>query len=140
MDWPSAATIGNRVYVVGGYDGFQDTGHMAYYEVGATEWTVLADAPFTVSHAYAVAAGGKMYLVTGAGLQVYDPGSGWAANAIALPSGNNWTPAVVGDLVYLVGDGGADVHIKRLNGTSWAHVTAVTGINLGYWSHVAGTR
>lgn len=141
VEWPAVAAIGGRLYVVGGAVDGTASDKMAVYDPGANQWTPLPAAPFTSQRPYGVAAGGKMYVFDSGPIHVYDPNTGWESNTLAPPAnGGNWKPAVVGDVLYVVGDSGADVQIHRRDASGWSLVATVPGVNIGYWGHVAGTR
>jgi len=141
VEWPAVAAIEGKLYVVGGAVDGVASDKMAVYDPGTNAWTTLAPAPFTSQRPYGAAAGGKMYVFYNNAIHVYNPASGWENTAIAPPSGgSDWKPAVVNDQLYVVGDVNADVRIYRLSGSNWSLETTVPGVNMGYWSHVAGTR
>ena len=62
----SAARIGDRIYVVGGYPAEGgSTGAMARYDISADSWMTRAPLPIAVNHAAITAAGGRLYVLGG---------------------------------------------------------------------------
>ncbi|MDG4833659.1 S8 family serine peptidase [Solwaraspora sp. WMMD1047] len=110
----AAATIGGKVYSVGGGSGTGLERRAWVYDPGAAAWTALPDLPNARSKPSAAAVGGKLYVLGGwgpggtpvASVDVFDPATGaWST----LSGTTNPAPrsaagtAVVGGKVYLVG-------------------------------------
>jgi N-acetylneuraminic acid mutarotase len=115
----AAATIGDSIYVTGGYRTFFfDPTNRAYrYDTTLDQWTRIADLPSARGAHASVAIDGKIYVVGGAQtpheLLVFDPQSGtWSALA-SMPTGREHLAAVAFEGKLYVGGG-------RLRGNSAA--------------------
>jgi hypothetical protein len=86
----AAATLDDRLVIIGGFDsGLEIVARVDAYDPAADAWTPLAPLPIAVTHANAVTAGGKLYVV-GALVGVDFAASG--ASFVYDPTADAWTP------------------------------------------------
>lgn len=107
-----AATVGNRVVLVGGYDGVTPSADIWETKDGVS-FTVLARLPQPVRYPAVAAVGEKVYVIGGelaggseatAAIQVIDVAHGTATVAGQLPAAlSDATAAVVGGSLYVFG-------------------------------------
>jgi N-acetylneuraminic acid mutarotase len=80
----AAGVIGGKLYVVGGFNGFQPVADLDVYDPKTDTWKTLAPIP-TPGVAIGTALQGKLYVVAGSDAYVYNPGTNrWSA--IAAPT------------------------------------------------------
>ncbi len=140
VEWPAAGAVGGKLYVVGGradVGGNTVTNKFAVYDPANNTWTPLADAPFSDGAPYGAVAGNSFWALAQGAVWRYTPGGQWA-NSSSLPSGTNFKPVVVDDVLYLVGDnaaGTAVIFMKQSAVAPWVTVASLDGFQMGFWSH-----
>lgn len=112
------AAIGNRVYVVGGFAGFDVLDQVHVYDIAADRWDTAADLPMPIHHANVAAVGGKLYVVgalTGQDFAPipdvweYDPAQDEWIEKAPMPSALRRGAAAagtVGNIIYVAGGSG----------------------------------
>jgi N-acetylneuraminic acid mutarotase len=75
----AAGVIGGKLYVVAGFKGVQPLADLDVYDPATDTWKTLAPLP-TAGGAIGTALQGKLYVLSGSGAYVYNPGT------------NKWTP------------------------------------------------
>ena|GEM_PF-476685 len=106
----SAASLGGRVYAVGGYFGANSNANEVYDPVLNT-WLTKAPMPTPREYLALAAAGGRLYAVGGIGgadmNEEYDPvANSWATKAPMPTPRTNLSAAGIGGKVYAVGGAG----------------------------------
>ncbi|MGW3660720.1 S8 family serine peptidase [Streptomyces sp. NPDC005151] len=135
----AAATLGGKVYSVGGTDG-KSTYNKAYvYDPGAQAWSALPNLSVARSAPQAVAYGGKLYVFGGwdtygwpvAKTEIYDPATGaWSTGAEPPKPYAGAAVTVLGGKIYIVGGctydtcGKTDVQVYAPASDSWSSGTA----------------
>ncbi|MBI2890806.1 MAG: hypothetical protein HYY13_08470 [Nitrospirae bacterium] len=116
-NWPAAAVVGGKIYVMGGWGGTSPTQYalsvVEVYDPVSDSWSSAKPLPAPRSRAGAAVIGGKVYVAGGinkAGglktLEVYDPATDqWTTKAPALTTRWESAVAVVGEHLYVVGGG-----------------------------------
>ena len=122
--FPSAAAVGGKVYVVGGYFGGSYLNANEEYDPAANTWATKAVMPTGRSYFAAAAVGGKLYAVGGSTATVsylntneeYDPvANTWSAKA-AMPTARNYfTAASIGGKLYAVGGSASGITYLNAN-------------------------
>jgi N-acetylneuraminic acid mutarotase len=107
----TACTINNKIYVLGGYNGYGTSNGLDVYDPSSDTWTTKNPYPVGVQSHSAVAINGKLYVYGGAGnagnalgsLYEYTPATDtWKALASSTPRRYH-AAAVVGDKMYVTG-------------------------------------
>src|SRR5262245_2001205 len=109
----TAATLADRMYVIGGFDGQRVSNRASVYDPSSNGWSAVADFPRGVSSACAAAAAGKLYVIGGresadgpplASVSVFDPSvRAWSSAApVPIPVANA-ACASVDNRVYIFG-------------------------------------
>ncbi len=109
----AVVALNKLIYAIGGTNtsGNFDYTNVEVYNPAADSWTVAASLPTGVSNVCAVAANGKIYVVSGNTLgiditnaQIYDPAANtWTSSAAALPQRDFPYVGLIGSLIYLAG-------------------------------------
>ncbi|MER6105999.1 carboxypeptidase regulatory-like domain-containing protein [Streptomyces sp. NPDC001832] len=108
----AVATIGGKVYSVGGFDGTTYRNNAYRYDADAQAWSALPNLSVARDAPQAAAYGGKLYVFGGWGLdghpvaktEIYDPASGtWSTGADNPKAYDAAGVAVLGDKIYIVG-------------------------------------
>lgn len=112
----TAAVVGGRIYVIGGFDGFgRTTATVQIYDLQANAWTMGPPLPQPVHHAMAVTLDGRVYVVGGlTGLRllpterafVLDGGAWRPIASLPEPVGAAGI-AVLEDRIHIVGGKGS---------------------------------
>jgi N-acetylneuraminic acid mutarotase len=104
----SAATIGDRIFCVGGFA--QDTQRQTLvYQPGTGTWRTAADVPHEIHHANVAVVAGKLYVFGGGHqasdhVQIYDPASNrWSEGRPMPTSRTAVATAVVGGRIHVIG-------------------------------------
>ncbi|MBI2078576.1 MAG: hypothetical protein HYT80_09465 [Euryarchaeota archaeon] len=122
----SAALVGDRFYVVGGFivpfpvtpptssqtPAYVPTPRLEIYDPATDRWTTGADFPMNLDHAPMVGVGGKAYVFFWSGgasaAHAYDPATNaWTKIADMPRSHNAGAAVVIGERVFVVGGSGA---------------------------------
>lgn len=111
----AAAVIDGKLYVAGGFNGFQPVADLDVYDPATNTWSTLAPLP-VAGAAFGATRGGQFYVVVSSGVI-----RAYAYNRKT----NRWTakaaPEVFGSLVRVILDGGA--HLFTANGNRSALYT-----------------
>jgi N-acetylneuraminic acid mutarotase len=103
-----AAVIGNKFYVVGGFNGEgQQLSSLESYDPTTGAWTLLASAPRGMDHQMVAAHGGRLYVFKYADILVYDTlTNAWSSHPDSSGmSRADGTAVTVGDHIYVIGGG-----------------------------------
>lgn len=108
---PSLVELGGKIYVVGGSSYSASlpsaTRVMKVYDIATNTWTSGPPLPVAAAEAPAVALGGKIFVFSTTGIQIFTPstskpGTGtWATTSVYSP-GARGSAVVVGNKVYLM--------------------------------------
>ena len=122
------ASIGNKIYVIGGSIDHGNCGPFSYYSnvyeynVDTTTWTQLASLPVALDRATAVSHNGKIYVVGGrnenanalSSVYVYDPANtSWSTYMMLLTPRSNPSTVVYNNTLFVLG--GRDLNGGVLN-------------------------
>lgn len=70
----AAGVIGGKLYVAGGFDGFDPVSALDVYDPGANSWRTLAPIP-EAGRAIGTASQGKLHVLVGTSHYAYSPGT-----------------------------------------------------------------
>ncbi|MDD9964670.1 MAG: hypothetical protein OXR73_00480 [Myxococcales bacterium] len=104
----AVALLGDRIYVAGGFGGFNA---FESYAPDSDSWETHADLPVGLQHPSLAAVGGHVYLTGGrqTGLFAYDPSTDAWTERASMPQARYAAAAVaLGDGLYVVGGTGDD--------------------------------
>ncbi|MDH5545015.1 MAG: Ig-like domain-containing protein [Gammaproteobacteria bacterium] len=131
-----AATIDEKIYVVGGYDTFGEISNVEVFDKTTGLWTALAPLPTKRGALRLEAVAGKLYAIGGTGdpkrVDEYDPQTDtWLRKSDLPGSRAGATSVVLNNRIYLIGGTDRDSEYKTVfqyNPTT------------DHWSSVASTR
>ena len=94
VDHPAAASVGGRLYILGGYVAGADVATVYAYDPAADQWVSKAPMPTARGAPAAAVIGGKIYVVGGSSatqrdLEVYDPEMNFWSRLAPMPTGRN---------------------------------------------------
>jgi N-acetylneuraminic acid mutarotase len=117
-----AAVIGNKFYVVAGYNtSGQQLSSLERYDPAANAWTTLAPAPRGMDHHMVAAHGGKLYVLKYADIYVYDTLTNtWSSRPDSSgQTRSDGTAVTIGDHIYVMGGGPLPIQRYHVATRQW---------------------